>query len=173
MATIRKRGSLWQVQIRKRGHKPVSKSFTKKADAALWAKKVESEVERQVYMDISLAQTTTLSEVLERYSKEILPTKKSDETYRVNLLESSLGDYYLIDIKPYLIAQYRGQRLNLVKPATVRKELGLLSRVLNTAVKDWGINLPNKNPVTQISHLSRQRSTIIQGRRNHPTHCTP
>lgn len=40
MATIRKRGSSWQVQVRKKGQ-TLSKTFEKKADAQTWAAEIE------------------------------------------------------------------------------------------------------------------------------------
>jgi len=38
-----------------------------------------------------------------------------------------------------------------VQPATVRRELGLLSQILNTAEKEFGIHIPHGNPVSRIS----------------------
>jgi hypothetical protein len=80
MATIRKRSSSWNVQIRKKGHPLLSETFKDRKTALAWAKKVESEIDRYVYLDISAAQRTTVSNVLDRFSKEVLPTKKSGDT---------------------------------------------------------------------------------------------
>jgi hypothetical protein len=46
MATIRKCGERYQVQIRKTGQPLLPKSFKRKSDAQTWAKTIESEVER-------------------------------------------------------------------------------------------------------------------------------
>ena len=152
MATIRKRSSSWNVQIRKKGHPLLSETFKDRKTALAWAKKVESEIDRYVYLDISAAQRTTVSNVLDRFSKEVLPTKKSGDTdkSRIKTLKAELGKYYLADLKPHILAEYRDTRLNSVKSGSVRKELGLLSRVLTATVKDWGVDLPNGNPVSQI-----------------------
>jgi integrase len=152
MATIRKRNGKYHVQIRKKGVAPLTSSFKDRATALQWAKKVESEIDRYIYLDISAAQTTTVSKVLNKYSKEVLPTQKGGEVekYRIKILKEQLGKTYLADLKPYLLADYRDTRLQVVSGSTVRKELSLLSRVLNTSIKDWGIDLPNGNPVTQI-----------------------
>lgn len=53
MASIVKRASGWQVQIRKQGYKPISKRFDKKADADIWARVKESEMDRNVFIDHS------------------------------------------------------------------------------------------------------------------------
>ena len=42
MATICKRKSGWQAQVRKLGYTPVSKCFDKKSDAEGWARRIES-----------------------------------------------------------------------------------------------------------------------------------
>jgi integrase len=41
-------------------------------------------------------------------------------------------------------------RLAQVSPATVRRELGMISRILVSAERDFGIYLPQGNPVTKI-----------------------
>lgn len=152
MATIRKRNNSYHVQIRKQGHPTLTKSFRDKATALAWIKKTESEIERELYLDISVAQRTSLNEVLTRFKDEVLPTKKSGITdlSRIKFLQEHFGNQTLSDLKPYHIAQYRDSRLKKVKPATVLKEIGLLSRVLNACTKDWGIALPSGNPVSQI-----------------------
>ena len=52
MATIRKRNGSYHVQVRKRGYTPVTNSFKDRATALAWAKKVESEIDRYIYLDI-------------------------------------------------------------------------------------------------------------------------
>lgn len=80
MATIRKRGTGYHVQIRKKGHPPLTNSFKDRKTAHAWAKKVESEIDRYIYLDIPAALRATVREVLDRFSNEVLPTKKSGDT---------------------------------------------------------------------------------------------
>ena len=53
-------------------------------------------------------------------------------------------------LSPALICKYRDTRLKVVSPASLKQELVILSSVLNTAIKEWGINLQN-NPVSMVS----------------------
>ena len=46
MATIRKRGNRWQVQVRRAGHPPTSSNFLSRKDAEAWARQTEVEVDR-------------------------------------------------------------------------------------------------------------------------------
>ncbi len=48
MATIRKRGSRYNVQIRKEGYPSVTKTFTRISVAKKWAKGVEADMERHL-----------------------------------------------------------------------------------------------------------------------------
>lgn len=45
MATIRKRGSSWQAQVIRRGHRPEFKSFPTKAEAQAWARRIEADAD--------------------------------------------------------------------------------------------------------------------------------
>ena len=48
------------------------------------------------------------------------------------------------------VAKYRDMRLKDVSPASLKRELVILRRVLTLASKDWGIALP-QNPVRMIT----------------------
>lgn len=67
MASIIKRASGWQVQIRKQGYQSISKRFGRKAEAEIWARITESEMDRGVYIYRSEAERTTLAYILQRY----------------------------------------------------------------------------------------------------------
>ena len=72
------------------------------------------------------------------------------EAYRLKTLNKHLGDLRLIHLTPKEIASYRDIRLKEVSPASLKRELTILSRVLTIASRDWGISIP-QNPVKMIS----------------------
>ena len=153
MANIRKRGSVWQAQIRKPGQRQLTKTFKVKRDATVWARQVESDTDRGVFLDVTEAQQTTLSEALRRYESEILPSKKSiaRESSRIKRLDRELGGYSLSRLSPSIISEYRNRWLKTHSPQTVKHEISLLSRVLNAAIKEWDIHLPHGNPVARVT----------------------
>ena len=69
MATITQRTCGWQVQIRRKGHPPLSKHFETRHEARQWARLIESEMDRGVFVDRSEAEQTTLGDVLQRYGR--------------------------------------------------------------------------------------------------------
>jgi integrase len=65
-------------------------------------------------------------------------------------IEAVLGKNMLAKLTPRMVADYRDQRLKAVSGETVRKELGTLSKMIDLAIKEWGIQIPS-NPVKQVS----------------------
>jgi integrase len=156
MATIRKRstskGTKYQVQIRKKGHQPISKSFANYKDARTFAKETESKIERSVFQSGEDAETVLFGELAERFLGEVLIHKKGydKERYNIRPVINNLRDHTLISVRPHVVGAYMKHRLSQVSPATVRRELGLISRILVSAERDFGIYLPQGNPVTKI-----------------------
>ena len=153
MATIEKRGtSQWRVKVRKKGFTTLTQTFSKKALAERWARDIESSMDKGIFIDHRESEQTSLAEVLDRYEREILPTKKSQKPVKgqIKKIKSLIGDFSLAQLTSSLIAEYRDIRVSEVSNETVRKELLLIRRVLKTATIDWGIHLANGNPVSQI-----------------------
>jgi integrase len=153
MATYTKRGPYqWEARVRKKGYPTQSKTFETKSDALAWAAVIESEMVRGVYESRAEAESTTLKEILDRYSEEVTPSKlgaiKEQQKIR-QLKKDKLAVQYLATIKRKDIADYKARRLKKVSPSTLNRELNLLSHVFTVAIMDWGIALPT-NPVQQI-----------------------
>jgi len=151
MATIRKRGSKWQVQVRRKDIKPLSKTFSSWARAKMWAQKTELALEeRDLGKNEEMLRETTLKALLDRYCRSVVPLKRSAKV-ELGLLSRIIRDEPLVelslyDLKPYEIAEFRDNRLRSVKPSTVNRELGLLRHCLDVATREWGIPLA-ANPV--------------------------
>jgi integrase len=152
MATFRKRGDSWYVQIRRKGQKSIGRTFNTKSDAERWALSIESSMGIGTYVDNRETLTTTLAECLDRYATEIIPHKKGADRdlYRIKLWKSDdLAKKGIGTIKQTDIAKWRDKRLsNNVSGSTVIKDLALLSHVFTIAIKEWGF--PLTNPVMMI-----------------------
>ncbi|MDW7646457.1 MAG: site-specific integrase [Desulfuromonadales bacterium] len=153
MASIRKRGPYqWQVKIRRRGYPLQSKTFETEDDAKKWARLIESEMDRGIFVSQAEAERTTLADALDRYRREITPGKKGEkqENSRINILsKTSLAPRFLATIKGSDIAKYRDERLLERSPITVNNELILLSHLFTVARKEWGME-GLRNPVSDI-----------------------
>jgi len=103
-------------------------------------------------LHVVIPDNTTVGELLDRFEKEISPTHKSHqvEKYRLQTLKEHLGDKRVSTLSPALLCKYRDTRLKAVSPASLKRELTILSSVLNIAIKEWGIGVP-QNPVLMVS----------------------
>jgi integrase len=152
MASFRKRGPYqWQAQVRKKGHPLQTKTFETRAEAEQWARGIEVEIDKGAFVSRAEAESTTLTEFLERYQAEVTPLKKGadPETNRLRLMmRHPLARRFVAGIRGVDIARWRDERLRKVAPATVKRDLVLLGHVFEVARKEWGIYV--HNPVRDI-----------------------
>jgi integrase len=153
MATIRQlKSGKWQAQVRRHGVRPAVKSFKTKTEADRWARLLESEIDRGVFVDRSEAERVTVGELIDRYLVEVTPHKKSarNDAQRLKFLKQQFGAYSAAALRPSHIAAFRDMRIKAGRAgATVIKEINSLSHLLDVAVKDWGIPIPS-NPAKLI-----------------------
>ena len=153
MATVQKRGPYqWRVQIRKKGHPPLTRTFDVRSEADAWARQVEGEMDRGLFVSRKEAENTTLSEALDRYEREVSSQKRSSDQDRIYVRywkKTGLAARNLASIQGKDLAAWRDERLLAVKPATVDRELRIISHLFTIAVKEWGM-AGLVNPVSQI-----------------------
>jgi len=162
MATLRKRGSRWEAQVRKQGWPTQSQTFPSKPEAVSWANAIEATMAIGTFVDQRLSKDITLTDLLRRYVQEITPEKKSHATERSRIqamLRTPFAETKLLDLSSQRISQWRDLRLKEVTGSSVNRELNLLSHVFNVARKEWGV--PIQNPVASIrrpkENKARQR----------------
>ena len=148
MASIIKRNGRYQVRVRRRGSNTICKTFSLRGDAVRWAIKTERSVETGAVA----IQDTAMLEILDRYENDVSRQKKacSVERYRIQTIrKSELALKTIRTVSASDIAAYRDERLRFVQPASVQRELSVLSHIFTMAIKEWGYELPS-NPVLRI-----------------------
>lgn len=165
MATFRKRSGKWQVRIQRTGLPDVSKTFLLKSDAEAWARTLESEMDRGVFVDRSEAERTTLADILRRYREEVTANKRSGsiESIRINKLlkDESICRYKATALTGKLFAQWRDKRLKEVSGSTVNRELNIVSHAINVARKEWGIHISNPIELIQRPRNNKARERTL------------
>lgn len=156
MATIYKRNGKWRVQIRQAGFKDISEAFPSKKDADAFAKITEAKRIQGTYIDSSVASDTNFGDCLDKYEQEQTVAKRRSLRQlksQLNLIrQSDLVKLSILNIKPPEIVKYKEQRMALgISSATYIKDHNLLHRLFEVIQKDWGIELPNGNPVAKVS----------------------
>jgi len=142
-----------------RGYRPQSATFKRITDAKRWAQDTESAMRDGRYFRHAEAKKHLLSELIDKYIVEVLPSKprNSINTQR-NLLwwKDQIGFHPLSEITPALIAQYRDSLLNTLtyrnkkrSPSTVIRYLAALSHALTIAVNELG--WMDSNPMSKVT----------------------
>ncbi len=152
MAYFQKRSGSWRAIVKRKGFDRITQTFDTKAAAEAWARQIEAEMDRGVFLSRKEAENTTLAGALDRYEREVSSEKKGKRREKARIerwKDHPLGKRALSQIQGKDIAAYRDARLKEVAPNTVRLELALLSHLFTIAVKEWGM-AGLVNPVMQI-----------------------
>lgn len=152
MATIREKRNRWHVQIRRKGYPVQTATFDTKSEAERWATVVESEMVRGVFVDRSVAESTTLYEALERYEREFSVRKDGHQQEKVRIASwknHPLAKRSLANLRGTDFVGFRDARLKTVSPSTVQKDLAVISHLFTMARKEWGIAVGN--PISDIT----------------------
>lgn len=164
MATFRNRHGKWQARVRRKGQQPVTKSFQNKEDALRWARQLESDMDKGSYTNLVLAERTTFSEVIERYVENVTQSSRSikEDSYRLRALaRHPIAKLKMAELTPIKVAQYRDERLKIVCPGTVIRELSYFSSIINHARREWGISMVNPIPLVKKPPSTQGRNRIL------------
>jgi len=146
MASIRKHGKGWQAQIAKAGVRR-SRKFPTKREAQDWAAREEHLISEGA----GRYGPGTLADLFRRYAKEVSPQKRGARYEQLRLeriAKDPLGAIAVKDARPGDFADWRDRRLTEVKPASVLREMQILSAVMIRAQKEWGV-IPT-NPLRDV-----------------------
>lgn len=140
------------MQVRRKGHKTIGRTFNTKSEGERWALQIESGMGIGTYIDNRETLSTSLHQCLERYASEVVPLKKGAkrDADRVKFWQrEQLAIKGIGTIKQADVAAWRDARIaSGLSGSTVTKDLALLSHVFTIAIKEWGF--PLTNPVTLI-----------------------
>ena len=145
MASVRRRGLKWQVQVRRSGSPPINRTFIEKKDAIRWAREQDLAIDRGEHVGpaLDVLPATLFSELLNRYEETITPRKRSrSDIYHVRTITRVLGGVTIADLQPMHLATYRDGRLKEVSPSSVAREMAIFCHALKTAVDEWGFSFP-------------------------------
>lgn len=131
-----------------RSGKRLSKVFPTKQAAKEWAIRQEFLLRSAEEAPVDHG---SFGDILKRYANEVSPQKKGEkwEILKIrNFRKDPIADVKLNDLTPDHFGRWRDKRLAEVQPATVIRELQLMSAVLNCARKEWGVI--KVNPLSDV-----------------------
>ena len=143
---------VWQAHIRRRGYPAQVQTFESKAKAEAWARKIEGEMDRGEFVSRTEAESTSLSEALDRYVREISSGKRgraAELSVTSAWRRSVIAPRPLAGIRGHDLAKVRDAWLGEAMSATVRNRFALLSHLFNVARQEWGMASLG-NPVRDV-----------------------
>src|SRR5258708_22993272 len=100
----------YRVRVRIKGQPPQSATFKRKTDARQWAQKTEAFARTDPRFPEAQAKRHTVAEMIERYIRDILPSKprnnRNQET-QLQWWQAKIGHHTLADIRAPHLAQRR------------------------------------------------------------------
>lgn len=150
MASITERKGRFLVRVRREGFPTVTKTFTRRADGAAWARRVEADMESGRWLPHP-APVPTLRAAIQEYRRVIAPKMKGATTYRYRFDEFErlpFAALRITDVPVADLARWRDEQLELLRPGTVARKLAMLSSIFTWAQKERGWLA--QNPLHQI-----------------------
>lgn len=147
MASIIQVGDKWRAQVRRKGHRPATKTFGTKREAEAWARRIESAIEQQrpALLADSMTVETLVSEyrrMREDLGRPISP--ESNTRYMLDHLAEDLGPVRIADLTPQKLASWAKMRAEQGAGGyTVNMELSALGTAIRHTASFLGIHLPD------------------------------
>jgi len=155
MSRIFKRGKIWWIdyEYKDRRMRYSLKTRSKRA-AELKLKQIDIQIVREE-LNVVVPRRVSFSEFSSRFLRwyRVQNSEKAFKDYR-NLFKSTIKpyfkEYYLNDIGTEIVEEYKIQRAETIKPASVNKELTALRHLFNKAIQ-WGYLA--ENPLRHVKKL--------------------
>jgi integrase len=173
MASIEKRvadnGDIsYRVKVRLKGYPTQSATFQRLTDAKKWAQHTEAAIREGRHFKTAEAKKHTLSDLVDRYVKDILPSKPKqlkDQSLQLGWFKAEIGAYTLADITPAVITQCRDKLLAEINskgkirtPATVVRYMAALSHAFSIAVNEW--QWLEDSPIRKVKKPKESRGRV-------------
>jgi integrase len=184
MATITERtdstgAKSYRVEVRLKGYPAQRATFERKTDAKKWAQATESAIREGRHFGTVEAKRHTLADLIDRYTRDVLPTKKDKtqgpQVQQLAWWKDQIGARTLADVTPALIAECRDALARepipspakdpsaagperTRSPSTVNRYLAALSHCFTVAVKEWG--WIEFNPLLKVTKPKEPRGRV-------------
>lgn len=151
MATIQTRigrdgKKVYRARVRMKGYPIQTATFDRKTDAKIWAQEIETSIHQGRYFKYSQSKKKTVSELINRYLEDVMPTKPKSmriQTQQLNYWKNRIGNLPLNEVTPSQIITVRNELLKGKTKtgkrgaSTVNRYLAALSHCFTIAMKEW------------------------------------
>lgn len=163
MASIRKRGGKYFVEIRRKGYPPQRSTFGTNAAAKAWARRTETSMDEGTWFNPE-ADNPSIKNIMdyliysfERFGLEVA----SPKTYQINKISEYFDGIRYNDLSVDDILNFAAHRRQTVKASTLQKDVYYLSQAVNNASALGIINVQKNVVDIAIKELASKK--IIMG----------
>ncbi|WP_019399108.1 site-specific integrase [Pseudoxanthomonas sp. GW2] len=153
MPTYQQRSGSWRAIVRRKGHKPQTRTFPTKSAAKVWAERVERELAEMEARGGHPNDDLTIAQLIDWRLEEVASVKPVSKTQAGNMsrLRESLGDVVARKLTANHVIEHVQRRISgqhmlpnghlapPCAPATINVELGYLSELLKLAKPMKGV----------------------------------
>ena len=150
-----KRSGVWWACIRHNGKK-IQKSLetTDRKLAQAIEAKIRTEIVEGTYFEKLVGRNKTFMDMMDKFLKVYAPkvSNNMQRSYTTSLkhLNPFFGESNLLSISPKMVSRYKVLRNDEgAAPASVNRELSMLSKAFNLAIREW--EWIKDNPVSRVS----------------------
>lgn len=151
-----------RVRVRMKGYPTRTAQFPTLKAARRWARITEAAMLEGRHLKTADAARRTVADLIDRYTKEILPHKASRtakyQGQQLSWWRGQLGYLFLSDLTPDHIAEQIVTLSQGRGNATIRRYLSVLGHALNIAVKRW--QWIAENPMRRITKPPEPRGRV-------------
>ena len=156
----------YRAKVRLKGFAPQTATFARKTDADRWSQQTEAAIREGRYFKSAEAKRHTFADLIDRYKKEVLPTKPKsavDQLRQVDWWRGRIGHLVLADVTPAVLSNCKSELssgmqadgtmviatrnprtgkvtkkpVTVRAPSTVLRYMAVLSHAFSVAVKEW------------------------------------
>ena len=133
MATIRERGTKYQARVRQNGVSH-EKTFSTYEAAERWVHQLESAINKKKAVKITKKR---FADVIRKYAKMYTPIKEGAANELI-IINRILRDEAWVQLAPHeitleVLTEYRDNRLQTIKPSTLKREYAIIKHCAKTA----------------------------------------
>jgi integrase len=171
MASILKIGDTWRAQVRRKGHKSMSKTFPTKTLAVKWAREIEAEMDAMRFNDVRGLANVTLKKLIDRYTEEIGARDPfgKNKTAVLATWAKNHGHKALSELTDDYLTQFvRDRRKGGAGGVTIGIDLTYLGGVFKTAKELWKMPIspdPINTARANMAHLKISTRSAERTRR--------
>ena len=155
---VRKKGTTYRVQIRRKNSKIISKTFSTKKLAQQFANRLESDRQTLLAFGNLTNNTLHLSKLIELYlTNEYYGKYFNKQKVKLDYWLSSIGDKLIVEITSVEIKSVLDDLASHLSNATVNRYKAALSVVFSYAVREYNFS---NNPVKNIRSLPENNARI-------------